>query len=221
LQDVFCLPLANKAIEAFETREKLAIFSWLAMLWVACVTKANFSDKQDERIGVLEAIAALTSPVATSLLKPLDISRYLEIGTTKVYLVLMYTRIGKLLSSTPTVRDTTTDGNVTSHLLLLYALNASSTGQVTFSHLWLQTRRESERLANHGSGADTEESYKLELQKGAFIVKMIGDVVQTTLESSGSQLLKEWRTDKEWQCLMDFWLRLYRAVSLRYTHLER
>ena len=220
LQDVFCLPLAEKSIADFETRERLAIFSWLAMLWVACVTKASLSDKQEDRTDVLEAIAALTSPIATSVLKPLDISRHLERGTTKVYLLLLYTRIGKLLSLTPTVRGTTTDVNLTSHLLLLFAINASSTGQVTFTHLWLQTRRESERLAKHGSRMDAEESFKLELQKGAIIVTMIGDVVKTTLETTSSQLLKEWRTDKEWQGLMDFWLGLYRAVSVKYAHLR-
>ena len=220
LQDVFCLPLAEKSIADFETRERLAIFSWLAMLWVACVTKASLSDKQEDRTDVLEAIAALTSPIATSVLKPLDISRHLERGTTKVYLLLLYTRIGKLLSLTPTVRGTTTDVNVTSHLLLLFAVNASSTGQVTFTHLWLQTRRESERLAKHGSRIDAEESFKLELQKGAIIVTMIGDVVKTTLETTSSQLLKEWRTDKEWQGLMDFWLGLYRAVSVKYASLR-
>jgi len=220
LQDVFCLPLAEKSIADFETRERLAIFSWLAMLWVACVTKASLSDKQEDRTDVLESIAALTSPIATSVLKPLDISRHLERGTTKVYLLLLYTRIGKLLSLTPTVRGTTTDVNLTSHLLLLFAVNASSTGQVTFTHLWLQTRRESERLAKHGSRMDAEESFKLELQKGAIIVTMIGDVVKTTLETTSSQLLKEWRTDKEWQGLMDFWLGLYRAVSVKYASLR-
>ena len=220
LQDVFCLPLAEKSIADFETRERLAIFSWLAMLWVACVTKASLSDKQEDRTDVLEAIAALTSPIATSVLKPLDISRHLERGTTKVYLLLLYTRIGKLLSLTPTVRGTTTDVNLTSHLLLLFAVNASSTGQVTFTHLWLQTRRESERLAKHGSRMDAEESFKLELQKGAIIVTMIGVVVKTTLETTSSQLLKEWRTDKEWQGLMDFWLGLYRAVSVKYASLR-
>lgn len=215
LEDVFCLPLANKPIEAFEMRERLAIFSWLAMLWVACVTKAIGSDKQDERTSVLEAIAAHTSLVVTSRIKPLDISRHLEIGTTKPYLLLSYTRIGKLLSLTPTVRGTTTDESVTFQLLLLYAANASSTGKVTFTDLWVQTRRESERLARHGSQTVTEESFKLELQKGAFIVRMIGDVIQTTMETSGAQLLNEWRTDKEWQDLMDFWLGLYRAVSIK------
>jgi hypothetical protein len=214
VEDLFYLPIANKPIENLEAPKRLAIFSWLSMLWLAFVNKAISSGKQDERTDVLEAVAAFKSPIAASRLTPLDISRHLEMDRTKSYLLVLYTRIGKLLSLTPTVLGSTIDGNATWQLLLLYEANASVKGKVTFAGLWSQTKREGERLAKHASRTVTEESYRMELKNATSIVGMISQVVQTALDRSDSQLLDEWKSQKEWQALMDYWLGLYRAVGI-------
>jgi hypothetical protein len=213
LQEVFYLPRPDEPIESFETKERLAVFSWLSMLWLAFVNKANSSDKQNERTAVLEGIAASSSPAVATRLQALDISRCLEGQATKSYLLLLYTRIGKLLSGTILASGSSTDGDVTEHLLLLLAATASQAGRVTFASLWSQTRREGERLAKKADRMGTEENHRLNLENGASVVGMIEHVVQTALERNGSDLLNEWRSNKEWQGLMEFWLGLYRAVS--------
>jgi hypothetical protein len=193
------------------------------MLWLAFVTKALHSDKEAERAAVLRIISTFELAHSRSRLQPLDLSRNLELEVCKNYLILLYTRIGKLLTSTSLILRIKSDFDVTHYLLLLYAANATPQGKIAMPGLWAQIGRESERLVRQaGAVAEdtTDDKGDAEVTIGKRIVAMIGHLVEVVLRDESKGNLGDWQMTKEWEHLMDMWLGLYRAVSFYKISIE-
>lgn len=178
------------------------------------VSKANHSGKTDEMQILL---SALCPPLgcgkeSTHLL---DFLPRLDPLTTKNYLVLLYTRIGKLLSMVPGLSGTSTDFNVTSLLLTIYASAVSADGRITFPTLWTQVRLEGERLARQLTNPlVANESGRIE-QKEITVVQRVAEMFEQVVDAvqRRNEVIDDWRKGQEWCELLQVWMGFYRVVS--------
>jgi hypothetical protein len=216
LDDVVFLPSKSIDLDSLDSRTRMAIFSWLSMLWLAITNKALHGASEEEMRLVLETFSQFKTRSGASCLHPLDLTRGLELDICKNYLMMLYSRIGKLLALASGIAGTGLDADTTHLLLLVCAGSASPQGKVTIPSVWAQVRRESERLARQAlssPGSNSVNREDVEMVMGRRIAAMIGDVIQFVVTDGRKGKLSDWQAGKEWEGLMDLWVGLCRAVS--------
>ena len=213
--DIVFLPRGSRNLEDLDPRAGMAVFSWQSMLWLSFTNKALHGTSEEETRLVLQTFSAFKGKTASSGISPLDMTRSLDMDVTRNYLMMLYSRIGKLLASTPCVAGTGLDAD-TSHLLLLVcAGTASPNGKVSLPSLWAQIRREAERLARQAITTTENEATDrgdVELTMARKICAVIDDVIRFVVEDERKGDKSQWQAGKEWEGLMDLWIGLYRAV---------
>lgn len=219
LGDVVFLPRGIQNLQELEPRTRMGIFSWMSMLWLSFTNKALHGATEQETRLVLRTFSAFKAKSESSRIHPLEFARSLDLDVTRNYLMMLYSRIGKLLGSASGISGTSLDAEVTHLLLLICAGLASPDGKVSMPSLWSQVRREAERLARQAvSSVDDSEGAASDMARR--ISTIIDEVIQFVTNDARKGSLGEWQKSKEWEGLMDLWIGLFRTVS-RTTNMRR